>query len=370
MSESHSSDTNQPGALRSPRAGGSADPDPTSPARPSTILVVDDSETVRFATSEILREAGFQVEEAATGTDALRAAAASPDAIVLDIRLPDFDGFEVCRRLKTDPATAAIPVLHLSGVYRGLEDRVRGLETGADAYLVAPAEPTELLATVRALLRLRRAEMGLRESEARRGAAEALAHVGRLIAASLDVGEVARRIVESVRTVFGAQTASLHRLDPASGDLLPLAVSGTVGPAFERSLVIPRGIGLSAIAVHEGRPAVTPDLLADPRILLSLEFRARVEQAPYRALLAVPLMVQDRVIGALGVGCDSMVVAGVPSGAALALAIAKVAPNPLVGKGEVIIGIPASGDADPIYDRAETVSLGHVVKLLPAPAAK
>ncbi len=283
---------------RSPGPSGSASPEN---ARQPTILVVDDSEVVRFATSEILREAGFDIKEAATGAEALRGAAESPDAIILDVRLPDLDGYEVCRRLKADPATAAIPVLHLSGVYRGLEDRVRGLETGADAYLTAPAEPAELLATVRALLRLRRAEVRLRESEARRDAAEALAHVGRQLAESLQVDAVARRIVDSIRTVFRAQAASLYRLEPVSGDLVPLATSGSVGPAFEPSLVIPRGIGLAGFAVRERQPALTPDVLADPRILLSPEFQARLEQTPHRAVLVVPLVVDDRVIGTLGV---------------------------------------------------------------------
>ena len=142
-------------------------------AEPSRILLVDDSTKVRFVTARILRGAGFHVEEAATGGDALRLAAEEHlDLIILDIQLPDVDGFEVCRRLKSDPATAGIPVLHLSGVYRGVNDRVRGLEIGADGYLTKPFEAAELVATVRALLRLRRIEAELHRSEARRRAAE------------------------------------------------------------------------------------------------------------------------------------------------------------------------------------------------------
>jgi two-component system cell cycle sensor histidine kinase/response regulator CckA len=153
----------------SPRLGGA----PRSAAVP-TILLVDDAEKVRHVTRRILQGAGFAVREAATGTEGLRLAAERPDLIILDVRLPDLDGFQVCRRLKTDPVTTAIPVLHLSGVYRGVHDRVRGLETGADGYLTKPFEAAELVATVNALLRLRRAESALRESEARRRAAEDL----------------------------------------------------------------------------------------------------------------------------------------------------------------------------------------------------
>ncbi len=141
----------------------------------STILVADDSEPVREVTTGILRAAGFAVLEAANGADALRLGGELPALVILDVHLPDVDGLEVCRRLKADPLTASIPVLHLSATYRDVTDRVRGLETGADAYLTKPVGAAELVATVRALLRARRAEAHLEMSEARREAAEALA---------------------------------------------------------------------------------------------------------------------------------------------------------------------------------------------------
>lgn len=143
-----------------------------APSPRPTLLVVDDQANVRHATRRILEAAGFEVKEAASGSDGLRIAATTPDLIILDVQMPDIDGFEVCQRLKADPATANIPIIHLSGVYRGVKDRVRGLDTGADAYVTKPFEPAELVAVVRALLRLRRAESALRESEARRRAAE------------------------------------------------------------------------------------------------------------------------------------------------------------------------------------------------------
>jgi CheY-like chemotaxis protein len=92
---------------------------------PVTVLVVDDDEGKRYAIGKILRKAGFAIREAATGTDALRLAATQPDLIILDVQLPDINGFEVCRQIKADPATAAIPVLHLSTTFVDLEDKVR-----------------------------------------------------------------------------------------------------------------------------------------------------------------------------------------------------------------------------------------------------
>lgn len=122
------------------------------------ILLVDDDDPKRYSIARTLRRAGYLVQEAASGVEALRMVLAHPDLIVLDVKLPDIDGFEVCRRIKADPALKAIPVLHVSGTFMDIEHKVHGLDSGADGYLTSVAEPLELLATVRALLRARRAE--------------------------------------------------------------------------------------------------------------------------------------------------------------------------------------------------------------------
>ncbi len=132
--------------------------------RPPSILYVDDDDVNRFAFSMVLRHAGFTTREAATGGDALRLAAEGPDLIILDVNLPDIDGFEVCRRIKAHPATSSIPVLHMSAVYVRSEDKTHGLEGGADGYLTKPVEPGEVVATVHALLRIHRAEEAAREA--------------------------------------------------------------------------------------------------------------------------------------------------------------------------------------------------------------
>ncbi len=125
---------------------------------PTRILLVDDDEPKRYLLGRTLRRAGYVVEEASSGAEALRRSLTRPDLVVLDVKLPDVDGFEVCRRIKSDPATRGIPVLHVSSTFVDIEDKVQGLESGADGYLTSVAEPLELLATVRALLRARRAE--------------------------------------------------------------------------------------------------------------------------------------------------------------------------------------------------------------------
>jgi CheY-like chemotaxis protein len=123
-----------------------------------TVLCVDDDEDERRALACVLEAAGLEVEEAATGGEGLRLAEQNPGLVVLDVNLPDIDGFEVCRRIKGDPATAAIPVLHLSGVFVNPDDVSRALREGADGYLTKPVAPEVLLAWAKALLRSRRTE--------------------------------------------------------------------------------------------------------------------------------------------------------------------------------------------------------------------
>jgi DNA-binding response OmpR family regulator len=123
-----------------------------------TILAVDDNEALRYSLVRTLRDAGYQVIEAGTGSEALSLAAENPDVITLDVHLPDIPGFEVCKQLKSDPATSHIPILHLSSTYIDAEARVQGLSSGADAYLAESLDRAELIATVGALLRLKTAE--------------------------------------------------------------------------------------------------------------------------------------------------------------------------------------------------------------------
>ena len=129
-----------------------------SQASAITILSVDDNDAIRYSFVRYLREGGYVVMEARTGEEALEMARHDPALITLDINLPDLDGYEICRRLKHDPVTRDIPILHISASCVDPNDRARGLEGGADAYLAEPVDRVELLATVKALLRMRQAQ--------------------------------------------------------------------------------------------------------------------------------------------------------------------------------------------------------------------
>ncbi|HEX4153442.1 MAG TPA: response regulator [Steroidobacteraceae bacterium] len=138
----------------------------TTKSRPIRVLVVDDNPAALYATSRVLRSAGYEVLEAATGAAGLEAAPRA-DLVVLDINLPDMDGFEVCRRIRANPQTRQLPVLHLSATFTNAADYTQGFEAGADSYLTRPVESPVLIATVRTLLFARHADLIRRRSDAR-----------------------------------------------------------------------------------------------------------------------------------------------------------------------------------------------------------
>jgi DNA-binding response OmpR family regulator len=109
--------------------------------------------------ADVLADAGYDPHTIDNGRDALETARRDPpDLMLLDVQMPGLDGFEVAARLKSDPATAAIPIIMLSAM-EGRGARVIGLQSGAEEYLAKPFDRVELLARVRNLLRLRERAM-------------------------------------------------------------------------------------------------------------------------------------------------------------------------------------------------------------------
>jgi len=132
------------------------------------LLIVDDNVATRYALRRRQERHGYEVLEAGTGGDGLALIASEPlDALILDVNLPDMSGFDIVRKLRTDPGTALLPVIHVSAASIQTGDIITGLDAGADAYLIHPVDPDVLLATLRTLLRVRDTENALRESEAR-----------------------------------------------------------------------------------------------------------------------------------------------------------------------------------------------------------
>jgi signal transduction histidine kinase/CheY-like chemotaxis protein len=138
-------------------------------------------------------------------------------------------------------------------------------------------------------------------ADRRRRAAEALAEVTRLMSQSLDVDEVGQRIVDSVRGLFDAVSAVLYRWDTELKDLTALSLSGDWSPVLDH-IVFPAGTGITAVAVGQRRPVATADVLSDAAVTLVPSVRDRFAGSRARAQLAVPLLIRDRIIGALAIG--------------------------------------------------------------------
>jgi PAS domain S-box-containing protein len=139
---------------------------PTGPVDHERVLVVDDNAASLYTTSRILRAGGYEVVEVVNGAEAL-AAADNVSLVVLDVNLPDIDGFEVCRQLRARTETAYLPIVQLSAGFVNKADIAVGLHAGADSYLTHPVDPTVLIATVRALLFARQADEIRRVSDSR-----------------------------------------------------------------------------------------------------------------------------------------------------------------------------------------------------------
>ena len=186
------------------------------------ILNVDDSDGARYAKSRILKRAGFKVIEASNGGDALlRARQDRPNLILLDVKLPDINGLEVCRQLKAGAETNTILVLQTSASCIGTADKIRALDGGADNYLVEPIEADELIANVKALLRLGRVERALRDVDRRKDEFLAtLAHelrnplgpIRTALALLCKLDPVVPAMQDNARRTIGRHTSHLVRL--------------------------------------------------------------------------------------------------------------------------------------------------------------
>jgi CheY-like chemotaxis protein len=117
-----------------------------------TALIVDDFEPHRYSVRRLLQQAGFEVIEATNGRECMQQAANAPDVIVLDIHLPDSNGFELCRKLRASAPTAKTPIVHLSSTATSAEAKEESRLVGANDYVTSPFDPDQLLGKVRSLV--------------------------------------------------------------------------------------------------------------------------------------------------------------------------------------------------------------------------
>jgi CheY-like chemotaxis protein len=263
-----------------------------------TVLVVDDYSDGRALLTYVLTAAGHDVVVAANGAETLARVDDAPDLIILDVHLPDMDGFEVCRRLKADTRSALIPVVMVSAVFSRTEHRVRGLTDGADAYLPKPFEPELLIATVEALLRQRASE-------------RALAYRNRLLRLEYELARMLSEppcvagdptgVLDALAEALDADVAEFWRAEPGDGVLVRSGVwhrPGIDGAPLDRSADGVRvscgidGVGtLSAAGTAEWREALSTRL--------STSRTAAAEAAGLRSATVIPVLARGIIAGAL-----------------------------------------------------------------------
>lgn len=189
-----------------------------------TVLVVDDNPATCYSTARALRAAGFLTVEVGTGAAAIQAVlTGSISAVVLDVNLPDMDGFEVCRILRADDRTHLTPIIHLSAAYVQSEDKVAGLNAGSDAYMVHPAEPPLMVATIQALIRARTAEEDLRVS-------------GRRFRAIYERAPVAMMLIDAGGCFADVNPAAETLLQRTGAELIGMPVTSLAPPAWQDSI--------------------------------------------------------------------------------------------------------------------------------------
>jgi DNA-binding NarL/FixJ family response regulator len=167
----------------------------------NAVLIVDDDGSFRLMVAHVLARAGIPSVQASNGEDALELASSSrPTAVLLDVRLPDIHGFEVCRELR-DRFGDRLPVIFVSGDRVESHDRSAGLLLGGDDYVVKPVDPDELLARIRRAIARTQDGKPERSAERRDELTPREVEVLSLLARGLDPAAIANELVISTRTV-------------------------------------------------------------------------------------------------------------------------------------------------------------------------
>jgi response regulator RpfG family c-di-GMP phosphodiesterase len=199
------------------------------PITTSTILIVDDNPTGRIALEALLLREGYHLEAAESGPEALeKVVQLQPDLMLLDVMMPDMDGFEVCQHVRANPDLAELPILMVTALNDD-ESRMQGIEAGADDFISKPYSAAELRARVRTITRLNRYRRLAHEREQRQQAEEqtraqlqrlsALHHIDMQITASLDLDTMLHSLVEQLHSKLQLDAAAIWLFQPHAGTI-------------------------------------------------------------------------------------------------------------------------------------------------------
>ncbi len=258
-----------------------------------TILIVDDLRDNIDLLAQFLRADDYVMSFASSGREALESVRRHPPSLILlDVMMPDLNGHEVTRRIKADPTLPFIPIILVTAKH-DLADKVHGLDAGADDYLSKPIQSSELLAKVRAFLRLKQSQDAL---TAERNKIDVLYRIQQQLTSSLDVDQVVRDTIIMMVEVLDATQGSVIVSDSRGEDVWRKILARRDRDEREESFVTRKVIeeGLAGVAIRTGEPQILTDTTVDDRWIRIEEDRASV-----RSALAVPLIHREQVLGVL-----------------------------------------------------------------------
>jgi adenylate cyclase len=250
------------------------------------ILVVDDDPSIRRMFQLLLNDTGYRVSTATSGEEALAyMELVTPDLVLMDLMLPGINGQEVTERIKADTDKPFIPVI-LVTAKNDQRAKVTALDAGADDFLVKPVEFAELLARVRAMLRLQRSQRSLRAEQRK---TELLLHLTRELGNTLDLDQLLTHFLDRLADAVGAIRSSII----LTTDERPRLYSSI----RNRPSVVAEDIlrdGIAGWVLRERRPAIIPETREDPRWIATTPHQQMV-----RSAASAPIMREERVLGAI-----------------------------------------------------------------------
>jgi diguanylate cyclase (GGDEF)-like protein len=257
----------------------------------SKILIVEDEEGIARMIQVLLESRGFATQVSHSGEEALtHLRGQATDLVLLDVMMPGMDGFEVCRRLKTDERWRHIPVVMLTA-RDAIRDMVLGLEIGADDYITKPFNTEELVARIKVLLRIQ----GMSQELIRRNRElQALNAVALAVSRTLSPEEIVEGALARTMESLGLTAGLVHLVDPRSGDLVLRFWRGLPTEPAKDVRCLPPGTGWAWQALEREEPLVFPDAA-------QAEGAGMSHEDPPRPLASAPLRLHERSQGVVTV---------------------------------------------------------------------